>query len=374
MLCPPITTAATNVTERGMSETFVATKKVRILSIDGGGIRGIIPATILAYVEDKIQQMTDNPEARLCDYFDFLAGTSTGGILTCAYLCPHADTGRPMSAAAALKLYTEHGDEIFALSKARKWRTLFGLFDEKYSITAIERLLKANFGEQTRMKDMLKPCLITSYDIQRRKALFFDQLGARKKKEKNFKVWEVARSTAAAPTYFEPANIQCEMGSDTPLIDGGLFANNPAMCAYIDAHKTRFSTIDPDRAMPDHPLCSDMFMLSISTGAVKQAYPYKKMKDKGKLSWIKPIIDIMMSASSETVDYQLQQVFNTCQKLQGDQAKNNYLRLRPELGTADPAMDNVSAKNLKALHQAGLDYIDENRATLDQLVKRLIEE
>jgi patatin-like phospholipase/acyl hydrolase len=362
-------------TSKSRSLTDAKQQAVRILSIDGGGIRGIIPATIVAYLEQKLQQKTADPETRIADYFDLIAGTSTGGILSCAYLNPSPNyaKGRPMTAEAALELYTKYGDRIFSRPTARKWMSIFGLLDEKYSVRNIEQLMKTHFGEENCLSDLIKPCLITSYDITQRKAMFFDQINAKLKKDKNFKIWEVARSTSAAPTYFEPAKIKSVMGNAFPLIDGGLFANNPAMCAYIEAHKTAFSQIDTSRQMPDHPLCNEMLIVSIGTGSVSQAYEYDKMKDAGKINWIRPIIDIMMSASSETVDYQLQQVFNTCQHLQGD-VKNNYYRLKPKLGDADSAMDNVDPTNLTALHQAGLDYIKKNQEKLDEIVDRLIAE
>jgi patatin-like phospholipase/acyl hydrolase len=63
----------------------------KILAIDGGGIRGIIPGQVLIALEREVRRQSGNSEARLADYFDFFAGTSTGGILTCLYLCPDPD-------------------------------------------------------------------------------------------------------------------------------------------------------------------------------------------------------------------------------------------------------------------------------------------
>ena len=90
----------------------------KILSIDGGGIRGIIPGMILVALEDKLKRESKNPDAAIVDYFDFFAGTSTGGILTCLLLCPSdTDPLRPrFSAREALDLYLQHGNEIFKMS------------------------------------------------------------------------------------------------------------------------------------------------------------------------------------------------------------------------------------------------------------------
>src|SRR5512136_361904 len=108
---------------------------IRILSIDGGGIRGIIPGQILALLEDKLQKRTGNPEARIADFFDFIAGTSTGGILTCIYLCPDPQNpARPrFTAQEAVEFYLQRGKKIFSRTLWQKIRSLWGIIDEKYS-------------------------------------------------------------------------------------------------------------------------------------------------------------------------------------------------------------------------------------------------
>ena len=82
-------------------------KKYRILSIDGGGIRGIIPASIAVYIENRLQRITKNDDARISDYFDFVAGTSTGAILASTYLCPTLIDGtkHKFTATDALRFY-----------------------------------------------------------------------------------------------------------------------------------------------------------------------------------------------------------------------------------------------------------------------------
>ena len=148
----------------------------RILSIDGGGIRGIIPAGILIALEEKLQQGAGNEDARIADYFDLIAGTSTGGILACVYLCPSPDQpARPrFDASDALGLYFERGDEIFDIPLWHKIRSGAGLFDERYPAAGLEEALDDYLGE-LKLSALLKPCLITAYDIRRRRAHFFRQ-------------------------------------------------------------------------------------------------------------------------------------------------------------------------------------------------------
>ncbi len=94
------------------------TKLTRILSIDGGGIRGILPGQILVSLEKILKTLDNNPDAHIADYFDLIAGTSTGGILSCMYLSPDKDRpDRPrFSAQKAVELYLDRGDEIFDIS------------------------------------------------------------------------------------------------------------------------------------------------------------------------------------------------------------------------------------------------------------------
>ena len=104
---------------------------MRILSIDGGGIRGIIPGQMLVALEKKLAAKSGKPDARIADFFDLVAGTSTGAILAAAYLCPDSN-GRPkFSAQEAVDFYLEDGDEIFDVGFWRSIGTLGGKTDEK---------------------------------------------------------------------------------------------------------------------------------------------------------------------------------------------------------------------------------------------------
>ncbi|NOX86506.1 MAG: patatin [Chlorobi bacterium] len=336
-------------------------KLTRILSIDGGGIRGIIPGQILVALEEKLQKMDNNPEARLSEYFDLIAGTSTGGILTCIYLCPsEADPLKPrFSAKDAVELYLDRGDEIFDVSFWQKVRSAGGITDEKYDESNLEEALE-DYLDELWLSDLVKPSLITSYDIKNRKGHFFKSHRAKNDKSYNFKVREAARATSAAPTYFEVARVKSQTNTVYPLIDGGVFVNNPALCAYSEARTTRF---DSSR---NKPKAAEMAILSIGTGNEDESYQYKKAKDWGAIQWIVPIIDIMMSGVSQTVDYQLKQIYDAVGR------PKQYLRISPDLGDADTKMDNASMKNLKALKQAGIDNAKKYDKELTDFAKILI--
>ena len=136
---------------------------MRILSIDGGGIRGIIPGQILVEFEKELKRRSGNDNTRIADCFDLIAGTSTGGILACIYLCPDPDNpSRPrFSAQEAVNLYLENGDEIFDIGLWHKITSLGGLADEKYPSDGLEDALEDYLGE-LRLSQLLKPCLITA--------------------------------------------------------------------------------------------------------------------------------------------------------------------------------------------------------------------
>ena len=223
-----------------------------------------------------------------------------------------------------------------------------------------------DFFGKLELKELIKPCLITSYDIENRRAKLFNSADASISTD-NFLVKDICRATSAAPTYFSPARIQSQYGQNFSLIDGGVYANNPALCAYAEARKMPFGQIFKTDQKPDYPTVNDMMIISIGTGSEAKSYPYK-MENAGKLAWIGPLIDILLSANAETVDYQLSQMFQTL----GSRNQKNYYRIDPSLKNASPSMDNVREENIENLIQAGLAYIDENKEMLNQIVQKLI--
>jgi patatin-like phospholipase/acyl hydrolase len=337
-------------------------KKVRILSIDGGGIRGLIPAVILADLERRIQDETGNKQAKLADYFDMIAGTSTGGILTCFYLMLSDDKEScRYFAKDAISLYKEHGKTIF--KKKINVGALSKILGSLYSHTGLESLLSEKLGT-VKLSEIKKSCMITAYDISKRKAVFFTAPLRKKKKEeeeeKDYLLKDIARSTSAAPTYFEPSKIESVDKTTAYLIDGGMFANDPTMCALAEVRKHRF----PNCSKPNF---EDMYVVSIGTGKVDKSYEYDKARKWGLARWIAPLIDILMSSSAEVVSYQVNKLFEAVK------CPLCYVRIEPELKPANPEMDDVSATNISNLEQAGVNYIKGNGEKLDTIARTLIE-
>ena len=343
-------------------------QKIRILSIDGGGIRGIIPGTILAELEKILQQLDTKSDRKLGDYFDMIAGTSTGGILSCIYLMPDVNGNAKFTAQEALDLYLKKGHIIFDRSLSKKIWSGGGILHEKYSEEPIQELLAGYFGDET-IDHFIKPSLITSYEMTDRKAVFFTSPDARTNAAFNFKVKDVARATSAAPTYFSPAHIKSMSGQEFALVDGGVFANNPALCAYAEARKTNFAVELNNANKVNKPTAQDMIIVSLGTGSVKKEYHYNNLKHAGEIKWLEPVIDMLMSGNSETVAYQLTEMYLTLQP----EFQINYHRLEPDLKEALSEMDVVTPENINNLYQAGLTFVGNNIAQLKGIAQSLLD-
>ena len=227
----------------------------RMLSIDGGGIRGIIPALVVAYLE----RIAKKPAFEL---FDLMVGTSTGGMLALG-LSLEGDGSAPLfNAHKMVKLYEAHGGEIFEQSLWRKLRTVGGIFDEAYSHEALERVLDTYFGPRP-LADCGIPTMVTSYDIQNRRTVFLKSWHA---EHADLLCSEAARATSAAPTYFEPVALEWAEDSGT-LVDGGVFMNSPSVSAYSEACKL----------FPDEPIR----LLSLGTGELTRPIPYEEARTWG---------------------------------------------------------------------------------------------
>ncbi|KDO77341.1 hypothetical protein CISIN_1g022802mg [Citrus sinensis] len=224
-----------------IARTIAKGKKITVLSIDGGGVKGIIPGTILAFLESRLQDL-DGPNARIADYFDIVAGTSTGGLIGTMLTAPNKD-GRPMYAAKDINnFYFEHCPKIFPqlsrggnflrsiISSLSKW--VRPMYDGKYIRSLTKEIL-----EDITIKDTLTNLIIPTFDIKRLQPVIFssnDALQVKKGALKNARLADICVGTSAAPTYL-PAHHFVTKDSTTgdtcsfDLIDGGVAANDPVL-------------------------------------------------------------------------------------------------------------------------------------------------
>ncbi|MHA1469484.1 MAG: CBASS cGAMP-activated phospholipase [Candidatus Asgardarchaeia archaeon] len=302
-----------------------------VLSIDGGGIRGIIPALILAEIEKR----TGKSVAKL---FDFLAGTSTGGIIALGMSHNDGNGGSKYTAQDFAELYEKKGKEIFPRSLWKGFSSIGGLGNEKYSEKGLEKVLKEYFKNEP-LGASLKNVLITSYDIQNREPYFFKSW---RDEWNTTEMRLVARATSAAPTYFEPASIQVGSGTRV-LIDGGVFVNNPAVSAYAECK----------RLFPDE---KEIFVVSLGTGELTRSISYSEAKDWGLVGWTVPLLSCMFDGASDVVDYQMKQIL-------GD----SFIRLQTSLVVASDDMDNVTKGNIDNLKLEAKKLIKTHKIQIDKI-------
>src|SRR5450759_169620 len=201
----------------------------RVLALDGGGVRGLIPAQVLTEIETHMGRP-------ISEMFDLIAGTSTGGILALGLTKPDGQ-GKPQFTASDMSdLYLNEGTTIFPHSIFQEVKTLHGLADARYPAEPIERVLAQHFGD-TMLSRALTEVVIPSYDLSAPAPYFFKrEYAVNETEDWDTRMALVARATSAAPTYFDPAVIPSPDGHGKhALVDGGTFANNPTLSGYVDA-------------------------------------------------------------------------------------------------------------------------------------------
>jgi uncharacterized protein len=328
----------------------------KILAIDGGGIRGILSGEILVALEKKLQLKTHNENARLSDFFDFFAGTSTGAILIFIYLFPHKNEKLKANYTAqdAVNLYLENAKNIFKPNYLTSALLKGKINSDKYSVKGLEIVLQSYF-QQLRLSDLIKPCIIPTYDLLRRQAYFFSQVEAVKDPANDFFLKDAARSTSAAPGFFAPAQVTSMSGVSYLFADGGIFAHNPAVCAFTELKRM------PERINPE-----EMLFVSIGSGSIVRAADIGNRIDISSVSKkIKPK-EVMAAGVAEPVDLQMRQIFEEAG------ASQNYFRINPKLGKASAMMDDASPRNLAALKEAGEYNAKKSDEELEILAERLL--
>lgn len=303
-------------------------RPLRILALDGGGIRGLIPARVLQALEER----TGRP---IAGCFDLVAGTSTGGILALGLTVPDPATGAPRWSARDLAdMYRRRGATIFHRSPGR---AIVDWLVEKYAARGLEGVLRDRLGDAT-VGQALTEVLVTSWDLSADTPRYFSSLDTR-----DVPMRVAARATSAAPTYFRP--LWVDGAQRHALVDGGVFANNPARLAWMAKR-------DPQE--PQRPI----LLVSLGTGAATSPDPSRR-RFWGPLPWARPMIDLLLTAPSDLVHLELEEAATG--------TGLRYHRLAPDITHASPRMDDVDPGNLAALDRAADALIDARGAELDAI-------
>ena len=306
-------------------------KRLNVLALDGGGIRGIVPALIL----QEIERRTGNPISKL---FDVIAGTSTGGILGLALSKPHPD--KPLhphfSTTDLVNLYKYEGNKFFPKNPLRN--VVSAVYGAKFPEKGLQGLLVDRFGD-TMLSQALTDMTIATYDLEYRRGFFFKSEKARHPRtedEYDFLMRDVARATSAAPTYFKPASVRAKgSGIDWHLVDGGVCANNPSLVGYTEAMRIH-----------GH---DDICLVSIGTGELTDPLPIHKARRWGMAQWAMPAVDVMFDGVTHTTHYQLDTLLDEW----------DYYRFQPWLEGASDSMEDVSPENIQGLVDVVGEWLDQ---------------
>ena len=365
-------------------------KPFRVLAIDGGGILGLIPASILAFVEEE----AGSP---VSDLFDLVIGTSTGGILSVGLTVPD-DAGKPKFSAQDLKgLYANKGASIFEpwdskgpiaeaegvigskladLDLVRHdkdaaseqddgrpvpvWR---GLLHPKYTASGLETLLKGLMGDAPLSRPVAGThAAANSFDIDAFGLKMFRSWEAQASADDDFPMWAVARATSAAPTYFPPAQVTSLNGRTTlHCVDGGVAVNDPVLVGVAEARHilARQSTVDA--------ASTPVFAVSIGTGAKpSRSIPYEDVKDAGAIGWFEHgLMNVLLEgpnvATNRIADVLL--------------PEGSFYRYQAPLSgpgfSVSDDMDDCSPKNIEAMEKASADFISREKASLMSVISKL---
>ncbi|KAK1383323.1 Patatin [Heracleum sosnowskyi] len=336
-------------------------RTVTVLSIDGGGIRGIIPGTILAFLESKLQEL-DGPNARIAKYFDVISGTSTGGIITAMLTAPDKDN-QPLFAAKDINnFYFENGPKIFTQHSAS---AAGPMYDGKYLRMIIKELL----GNIT-MNQTLTDVVIPTFDIKLLQPIMFTTSDAKAKSSKNALLADVCVATSAAPTgfpahYFETKDEDGKTHSFN-LIDGGVAATNPTQVAitliFNEILKGNFKLVDIK------PMdTTKILVVSLGAGKAKfeEKYNASMVSQWSPINWIfdksgTPLIDVYSAASTDMVDIQVTSLF------QALGAEKNYLRIQDDnlIGNTTSG-DIATTTNMEALAKIGNKLLEKSVARVN---------
>ncbi|KAM0859008.1 hypothetical protein ACQ4PT_047479 [Festuca glaucescens] len=310
---------------------------ITVLSIDGGGIRGLIPSTILACLESKLQEL-DGPDARIAGYFDVIAGTSTGALVATMLAAP-GENKRPLFAAKEInKFYLDNGPKIFPQRSS----------------------CNINLTNNVDIADTVTNIIVPTFDIKALQPVLFNTYEAKNEPLKNAHLSDICISTSAAPTYF-PAHFfktYDPLGKvperEYHLVDGGVAANNPTMAAMSMITKEVLRR-NPDFNLGKPADYRNYLIISIGTGSAKQAemYTAPDCAKWGVLRWLHngsftPIIDMFSHASADMVDIHAEVLFKALR------VEKNYLRIQDDSLSGNIASVDIATKeNMDALIDVG---------------------
>jgi len=326
-------------------------KKFKILSLDGGGVRGYLSIRILENIEQHLNKKEGN-DIPIGLRFDLIAGTSTGAII--AGLLAIGKSAKEIR-----KLYENDIPVIFGQEMRRK--TVSSIFFPKYKPNELQKRAKSYF-EDLIFEDVKTDLIVTSVDISTMTPRFYKSDFADKNKRRaDEKLADAIVASASAPVYFPVAR---DLKHSDYLIDGGIVANNPSMVALIDS--LTFER-ESKRQVPKPKSLEDVLLLSIGTGEqTEKPYDLQPLLNSGGMDWLfqlplgkyeksTPLIDILMATQAKLIEFQTKTLLET--------SGGKYRRINPKL-SSKMKLDDVNCfgelKNISDLVVDDIKWINEN--------------
>ncbi|GJS90556.1 patatin-like protein 1 [Tanacetum coccineum] len=332
---------------------------ITVLSIDGGGIRGIVPGVILEYLESQLQEI-DGHNARLADYFDVISGTSTGGLVSIMLTAPDKNN-RPLYAAKDIvPFYLENTRGIFPQIEgpfAGIMKLSKAMTGPKYDGKFLRDLVTGILGT-TKLSQTLTNIVVPTFDIKTMQPVIFSSFQVPRDPSTNAHLSDICIGTSAAPTYL-PGHYFKNGDREFNLIDGGVAANNPTLVAIAEV--TRQVMKEDPNFFPIKPLEYGRFLvISLGTGTKMQQAQYdaEMAAEWGVFGWLFnngsiPLIEAFTQASADLVDFHNNVVFEALNSV------DNYLRIQDDTLTGDLASVDIATKpNLDSLVKVGEGLLD----------------
>ncbi|KHG19901.1 Patatin-16 [Gossypium arboreum] len=289
----------TKLEQKWLSHCEKSVKKIRILSIDGGGTTGIVAGAALIHLEDQIRLKTSDAHAQIADFFDLIAGTGVGAVLA-AMISADDGTGHPLfSARDAVEFITQNNSELFKVNKLAGVLRRREKFSGKSMDKALKEMFKREDGTVLTLKDTCKPLLVPCFDLKSSAPFVFSRADASESPSFNFELWKVCRATSATPSLFKPFPFTSIDGKTScSTVDGGLVMNNPTAAAVTHVLHNK-------RDFPSVNGVEDLLVLSLGNGP---SCGRSKVRNNNECS-TSSVVDIALDGVSETVDQMLANSF-----------------------------------------------------------------
>jgi uncharacterized protein len=342
--------------------------RFRILSVDGGGLRGLVPALLLLELEQRLEAISGESRP-LSHYFHLFAGTSTGGLISLGLTArdPDDPESPSMDSEQLVGLYRDRGPKIFP-PRFRFLRKLRGFVTPKFSNRQLRRAVEEEIGTSP-LSTALRDLVITAYDMTDHHPRFLKRWTAGQDGRPDPTMADAAMATASAPTYLPPWEV-----ADKALVDGGVFAANPTIAAIAEALKRQ--TDEPAGLTP-----RELFVVSLGTGYYPASYAPRVLRGWGALAWIWPrgsepaLMRAMLDGQTASADHWAHMILNhqpgDPPPMGNDIGRGpRYFRIEALLGT-DFEMDDARQKTRERLTEVASGLIEERSDDLQAIAERL---